>query len=238
MKNILFLLFILVCIQINAQELTGPELLDKAIAYHDPNSNWNNFKGSLYIELEMPDRPNRSSEVVIDLPKEFFSLKETRGDTTTQRTVNKGLCSFSLNGKDKLSEEQLKRYRGDCERSTMMKNYYTYLYGLPMKLKDPGTNIDPKVQRKTFKGKEYLVLKVSYDKTVGKDTWYFYFDPETYAMQVYQFFKDETKNDGEYILLSETIRVNGIEMPKNRAWYYNNNDGYLGTDRLTPNKKI
>ncbi|MCV6629519.1 MAG: DUF6503 family protein, partial [Flavobacteriaceae bacterium] len=61
---------------------------------------------------------------------------------------------------------------------------------------------------------------------------YFYFDPDTYAMEVYQFFHDETKNDGEYILLTETKEISGIKMPKNRAWYYNKDNTYLGTDKL------
>ncbi len=101
-----------------------------------------------------------------------------------------------------------------------------------MKLKDPGTIIFPKTERKSFKGKEYLVLKVTYKKDVGKDTWYFYFNPETYALEVYQFYHDETKNDGEYILLTDESEINGIKMPKNRAWYYNLDDKYLGTDML------
>jgi hypothetical protein len=107
-----------------------------------------------------------------------------------------------------------------------------------MKLKDAGTIIDPIVQRKTFKAKEYLVLKVTYDEGVGSDTWYFYFDPKTYAMEVYQFFKDEAKNDGEYILLSELQVINEIKIPKVRAWYYNKNNGYLGTDKLISAKKL
>jgi hypothetical protein len=106
-----------------------------------------------------------------------------------------------------------------------------------MKLKDEGTIIDTKVERKTFKGKAYLVLKASYDKTVGSDVWFFYFDPKTYAMEVYQFFKTDDKgalklDTGEYILLSETAIINDIKMPKVRAWYYNKDDTYLGTDLL------
>ena len=73
-----------------------------------------------------------------------------------------------------------------------------------MKLKDKGTVIHEKVKAKKFKGKDYLVLKVTYDENVGKDTWYFYFNPKTYAMEVYQFFKDESKNDGEYIFYYPT----------------------------------
>ena len=53
---------------------------------------------------------------------------------------------------------------------------------------------------KTFKGKEYLVLKATYDEAVGKDVWYFYFDPETYAMEIYQFFRmDDDGNQKIFI---------------------------------------
>lgn len=118
----------------------------------------------------------------------------------------------------------------NCERAKMFKNYYIYLYGWPMKLKDKGTIINQKVTTKTCKGKEYLVLKANYSKEVGKDIWCFYFDPETYAMEVYQFFHDESKNDGEYILLSEEEIIEDIKIPKIRKWYYIKEDGYLGTD--------
>ncbi len=114
-----------------------------------------------------------------------------------------------------------------------MKDYYTYLYGLPMKLNDPGTNLDPKTEKKTFKGKDYLVLKVTYDAEIGKDTWYFYFDPTTYAMEVYQFYQDESKNDGEYLILKGLESIEGIKMPQTRAWYMNKDDKYLGTDTLS-----
>ena len=109
-----------------------------------------------------------------------------------------------------------------------------------MKLRDPGTIISEAVETKNFKGKDYLVLKTSYDKGVGTDVWYFYFNPKTYAMEVYQFFRtDEDGNakldTGEYILLNEEAIVNGIKMPKVRAWYYNKDDTYLGTDTLVEN---
>jgi len=124
-----------------------------------------------------------------------------------------------------------------CDRASLYKNYYSYLYGLPMKLKDPGTNLSDTVDKKTYKGKDYLVLKVTYDASVGSDVWYFYFNPKTYAMEIYQFFKTddngkEKTDTGEYILLSEEAVVNGIKMPKVRAWYYNKDDKYLGTDSL------
>lgn len=217
---------------VKSQELTGQQLLEKAIAYHDPNGNWNTFNGTLNVTMETPKNADRVSVININLPQEYFYVKATRNAKTTEYTVKKDTCLIAFNGETNISEAVAKENNLSCERANLYKNYYTYLYGLPMKLTDEGTQIDPKVTKKTFKGKEYLVLKVTYAETVGKDTWYFYFDPKTYAMEVYQFFKDETKNDGEYILLTEEVIVNDIKMPKKRAWYYNNDNGYLGTDIL------
>ncbi|NER19037.1 DUF6503 family protein [Spongiivirga citrea] len=231
-KSIPFLLLLFAFKTIQGQELTATKLLDRSIAYHDPEGNWKQFQSILHINLEMPDRPTRKSEVYLNLPKQVFGLKTIQDTITTYRKLENGKCSFSLNGKTELDSTEIKKHRADCERTTMYRNYYTYLYGLPMKLKDPGTIIDPKVEKREFKGKEYLVLRATYDKNVGTDEWYFYFDPETYALKVYQFYKDKTKNDGEYILLTDELETNEIKLPKTRVWYYNNNDGYLGTDDL------
>ena len=216
-----------------SQEISGRQLLEKTIEYHDPNNNWKSFKGKLYITMETPKAEDRISEISMNLPSEYFKLIWKRDGNKAIQIVEKDSCSISLNGGTEISEENIKELRLTCDRTKMMKDYYTYLYGLPMKLKDPGTIIHPKTQKRTFKGKEYLVLKVNYEESVGGDTWYFYFDPETNAMEVYQFFREESKNDGEYILLTGIETINDIKMPKTRAWYYNKDDKYLGTDILT-----
>lgn len=231
-KVILVLFGFLIFGNTQAQEITGNQLLEKAIAHHDPHNSWKKFKGKLFITMETPDGSDRVSEIRMNLPAEYFKLLWKKHGNSVTQIVDKDSCSISLNGSTEISEENIKELRLTCTRTKTMRDYYTYLYGLPMKLKDQGTLIEPKTQKKTFKGKEYLVLKVNYSEPVGEDTWYFYFDPTTYAMEVYQFFHDESKNDGEYILLSGEETVNEIKMPKNRAWYYNKDDKYLGTDIL------
>ena len=229
-----FLLPLLICFcsTVIGQNLTGSELLKKAIEYHDPNGNWSTFNYIFSVTMTTPDAPDRISNITINLPKQFFKVVAAKNGLTTEYTIDKGLCEIKLNGKSNLTEEELKSNNLSCDRAKMYKNYYTYLYGLPMKLEDDGTIIHEKVETKIFKGKTYLRLKVTYDETVGSDTWYFYFDPKTYAMEVYQFFHDETKNDGEYILLSGIETIGGINMPKVRAWYTNKENNYLGTDSL------
>lgn len=237
LKNKLTILFVLgLTFALHAQ-LTGKQLLENAIAYHDPNGNWENFKGIFNVEMSSPNASKRKSRITINLPKAYFEVVAKRDSVTTTYVVNNAKCQMQYNGKI-LDSTEAKEKKMSCDRATLYKNYYTYLYGLPMKLEDLGTVLNTKVEQKTFKGKSYLVLRVTYDKTVGKDVWYFYFNPKTYAMEVYQFFKTdkngkELPTTGEYILLSEEEHINGIKMPKKRAWYYNKDDAYLGTDVLT-----
>lgn len=226
-----------ICFTGFSQNLTSTELLNNAIKYHDPHNNWVTFNDTLLVTMESPKSSKRVSNIIINLPEEYFYVKAKRDTLTTEYTINKKNCSIAINGNKNPSEDLLKANGLSCERANLYKNYYTYLYGLPMKLKDAGTIIDNKIERKTFKGKDYLVLKVTYTEQVGKDVWYFYFDPKTYAMEVYQFYKTDENgkikpNSGEYILLTETVVISDIKMPKNRAWYYNKDDGYLGTDIL------
>ena len=226
-------LFHIICF---GQNLTGEELINKSIAYHDPNNSWSRFAGDLNITMETPNRAPRVSTITLDLQKQYFKNEYGRDGNTITQEINKKNCSVLLNKSQEFTAEEEKTYRLSCEQAKRTRDYYTYLYGLPMKLKDPGTLINPKVEKRSFKGKDYWVAQVNYEKEVGEDTWYFYFDPSTFALEVYQFYHDESKNDGEYILLTEESEVNGIKMPKNRAWYYNKDDVYLGTDFLFKNQ--
>jgi len=237
MKKVIVFASFLVIISSCQNTLTSEQILENAIAYHDPESEWPSFNGTLNVTMETPKQTNRESEIIINLPEDYFYVKAVRDTLKTEYTLDKGKCTIALNGKTELSKSELFSNGLTCDRAKMYSNYYTYLYGLPMKLKDPGTNIESEYEIKTFKGKEYLVIKATYDETVGSDIWYFYFDPETYAMEIYQFFKtDESGNmiddSGEYILLTDETIVSNIKMPKVRAWYYNKDDGYLGTDTL------
>lgn len=225
-------LFVLSLTATGAQQLKAEELLQKTMEYHDPKANWQDFIGSFKVTMEYADKTRRQSNIQLNFPARFFSLEVQQDNATYRFTLAKDSCEISLNGTKNISEENSKKYRLSCERAAMYKDYYSYLFGLPMKLNYPGTQIDPVVALTEFKGKVYLRLKVTYDPEVGKDIWYFYFDPNTFAMEAYQFFHDESKNDGEYILLSGLETINGIKMPKTRAWYYNKDDAYLGTDIL------
>ena len=226
-KQVLFL-FLLLSIAAFSQQITGNQLLEKAIHFHDPKGNWKTFNGELFVTMKTPDQIKRKSEIRINLPKEYFYIKSYKDASTEEYTVNKGICSKVVGGNKNPSNDPKKT----CKRANLYKDYYTFLYGLPMKLKDEGTIVHQKVAKKIFNGKEYWVLKVTYDENVGKDRWFFYFNPKNYEMEAYQFFKKE-ENSGEFILLSGLEIIQEIKMPKTRDCYYNKDNRYLGTDLLS-----
>lgn len=228
-----FLFFISITLSF-AQEMNSETLLEKSIAYHDPGGFWPTFEGAFQVKMQRPDGRERLSTIRLNFPKQFFHLFVEQGGTNTTYQIDKENCTLLHNGNASFDTETQEKFRLRCDYANKMKNYYTYLYGLPMKLRDPGTQISPKVNRKTFQGKTYWVMEVLYDESVGSDQWYFYFDLETFALKAYQFYHDTEKNDGEYVVLAEEETIAGIKMPKKRAWYYNTEGIYLGTDILIP----
>ncbi len=234
MRQIGFLFFLIGFLKpIHCQKLNADALLNKTIQYHDPNSLWNEFKASFFVTMESAEGSLRKSKINLDLKHSFFNLSVTVNENQWTSSIDRGVCKLSFNGSEVINPEIEKKFGLNCERALMYRNYYTYLYGLPMKLKDPGTIISPKVLEKTINGLSYWVLKVNYKPEVGSDTWYFYFDKNSYALKRYQFFHDESKNDGEYIILEKELEIAGIRMPKNRSWYYNSDNTYLGKDILS-----
>ena len=218
------------------QNMTGKELLSKSIKYHDPKGKWNKVKMTLNLKQDSPDRPQRLTTSKWNNKKGTFWQKDASDGNVVIRSLKNDECTHELNGKKSFSAEEIKKHRLECKWTKFWRDYQTYLYGLPMKLNDPGTTIYEQVEKTTFQNKECWQLKVSYKEPVGHDTWYFYFHPQTYALIGYRFYHDESKNDGEYITLEDEVVVKGIRLPRDRKWYFNIDDKFLGTDYILSGK--
>ena len=138
---------------------------------------------------------------------------------------------MTLDGRSEVTEEEKKTHRLSCERLTTMANYYTYLWGLPMKLRDPGTVLG-RVTATTFEDRLSTTSGSPTKPRVGEDIWYFYFDRETFALVGYRFYHDEAKNDGEVIFLEDEVAAEGLRLPKKRTWVTHKDEKILGTDTL------
>lgn len=218
--------------QQDSLQITATEVLDKSVAYHDPDNNWSTFDGTFKVLMEMPEKPERLSTIQINLPKEKFSLTATTVGKSTSYYVNKDSVNVVKDGEivEDISAN-------DRDRAMMMKDYYTYLYGLPMKLKDNGTIVHDQVEKVWFWNINAYKIKVTYTADVGSDVWYFYFDVDDYALKAYQFFKTDDQGEiiedsGEYILISNPKTIDGIKIPAERRWYYNKNTWFLASDTI------
>lgn len=232
MRNYLLLIFLFNITSTFAQDITGAALLERSIQYHDPNGNWQSFEGTLQLSQDTPKRKDEKATVYFNNKTGFFKHTKAGEDGIVERSVNNDSCYFYLNNSTDIDSSLIKKHRLNCKRNKLLRNYYLYLYGLPMKLKDDGTIVNQRVNLANFQGIECLALKVNYKPEVGDDVWYFYFDKVTYALIGYRFYHEESKNDGEYITLSGEKIINEIRIPKVRKWYYNKDDKYLGTDTL------
>lgn len=232
--NTRILLVLLFCFssQLFFAQQTATDLLSKSIAFHDPNNNWEKFNAELNFNVIVPEKPDTKRKAIINNEQQSFSFfaQYEEGLLTYQAKQDKGTAKW--NDSEEIPEDMAKKYRISPQRAIMYRDYYTYLYGMPMKLKDFGTIIHPEVENVEFHGKNYNRIRVTYAPEVGDDIWYFYFNPVSNALEAYQFFHEEAKNDGEYILFEELKEIQGVKFPRIRKWYYNKDEKFLATDEL------
>jgi AraC-like DNA-binding protein len=127
---IILLLFSIGCTkQFPETLLTGPEIIERSIRYHDLNGAWSELKASFLIQDSLPaGKDSRFYE---------FSLDNSQSKMVYRI---KGLNYIVWNDSVQVFEGEVEN-----ERALRMRNYYTYLWGLPMKLTDPNTRIEEKV---------------------------------------------------------------------------------------------
>jgi hypothetical protein len=207
-------------------------LVEQAITFHDPQGLWQDGVFRLELEETRPEGPSRETTLLIDNAAGRFEITTQRDGAQIDGVLTSDGCQLRLDGSEQFGDEEREKYRLTCEHLEWLRNYYAYLWGLPMKLRDQGTNLDPEILDTTYRGETVQALRVTYDPEVGSDVWYFYLDPETHALIGYRFFHDETAGDGEYIILEGRIEAKGLRLPRSRAWYTNAEDRYLGTDTL------
>ncbi len=200
-----------------AQNLSANEIINNSIKYHDPSGQWDSFQQTLVFKSERPNGPDRDNIVEIDNTRGYFKNTEEGNDMGVL------LDSCFQVPADKT-----------CDNAKRMRNYYLYLWGLPMKLKDSGTQIDERYWEEELEGNNYYVVRVPYDQ----DIWFFYIDKQTFAMRAYKFYKDEPAKKGEIIYLDEEVVINEMRIPKRRKWVTTPDGRLLGTDILVSAKSL
>ena len=210
MKKFSLLLCLLPLLSFSQQD--AKLLLAKAVSYHDPNDSWSKLKTTFRFTETRPTGPDRNTTVKID---------NTQGSVTINRNDEE---IYEVRG------DSVKVVKGDRDkdRGITLRNYYLYLWGLPMKLYDESTPAITLAHHEMIINQGCYVLRVPYEA----ETYYFYFSKESGRMLQYKFYKDETAGKGELIKLEDEITIQGMKIPQKRSWYTLPEMKYLGTDIL------
>ena len=218
--------------QILTGQILASEVLEKSIQHHDPNDILRSEKVTFHFLETRPGGSDRKTTVTIDYSEEYYHVNREVDGATIVMEWDKGATKFRLNGNDSPSPQEMEEFRLNADYLNRMKNYYRYLWFLPVTLLDPGTILHESWEMTDFFGKKCIELKATYEEGVGGDTWYFYFHPDNFALQGYRFYHDESANDGEYILLDGTVVNEGVTIPQSRNWYTHKEGKFLGMDTL------
>jgi hypothetical protein len=217
---------------------SAEQALARAIAFHDPEGAWASARFELDLEESRPDGTVRRSRVGFDNAAGRFELRREHEGRLQEFAVAGDRVEVRLDGSADLEPSVAEELGLTPERALFWRDYYLYLYGLPMKLRDPGTLLDPEVRTVELDGRAALRLRVTYEEEVGGDTWYFYLAPESFELLAYRFHHDESKNDGELITLEGVVPVSSMRLPRERTWTTNDEGELLGVDTVVDARPI
>ncbi len=214
----------LFCLSANvySQEITPEEIIAKSIELHDPDSNWSKLNADININslIYKDDRVDTTEQVLkMDLYHGLFEMHYQRDGQMINLHKDLHTCYGNVDHPEQVDEAWLKKNKVNCERAEMFDSYYRYLLGMPMKLRDEGTIIDPVVIEEDYDGVKYYIIKVTYEKEVGSYTWLFYFNHYTYQLELSQFSKDGTFNSGETIEYGNYQDHQGMKLTGQLIWY-------------------
>jgi len=176
MRTVRSILVLSLCLFLGGPLLAGEaeNWLNRSIQYHDPGGAWADSAWSFEITESRPNGADRKTALRISPGGEDFAWITERDGRRLEGRLDESGCVLRLDGSEEISDADRERFRLNCDRLRWLRDYYGYLWGLPMKLRDPGTVLDPEVARVQVGGRDRVALRVTYRAGVGEDTWYHY----------------------------------------------------------------
>jgi hypothetical protein len=224
MKNIqtIFVFLILLsfasCSETTTTILTPRKIVENAVKFNDPNNNWKSLHANFSFESAFKHNPFpvENLEIEINVPKNEFRYSNSERDF--EAIYKKDTC-------ETISKQ------GNCNNYAWTKDFYTYVWGLPMKLQDPQTNIISFFTIENINKHPCYKVGVKYPN----EDFDFYFKCSNFELLAFSFSKNDSSGHSEFVELKGLYAFNNIKFPETRTWKDNNTQKTLGTNTV---KKI
>ena len=223
-------LFFQLIASIATAQMTSQILLKKTMQHHDPQGNWTRFHQSIHFRISIPNQADTFSIVELDNRRRYFKYIAYDGKRRVEKGFNDQTYFATIDGKTTKSADEIKRFRLNREKVSELRDFFTYLLGMPMRLTDNGAQLSPKIRRETFNGVDCWVLRVDYAPSVGEESWLYYIDQKNFAMRGSRFMRNGNPKNGAYMVFEGETTVQNINLPTTRHWFWNEDDHFLASE--------
>jgi hypothetical protein len=230
MKKIIFIwLFLLPIFSLAQNEL--PTSLKEAIKKADPENVFSEMIFHMRIQEPRVGNPERFSNVFLNKGTGAFRLERNREDKIAAYIIKEdGTNEVTLDGCQKFTEVEAKTYWLDPKINYRYKEYYKYLFGLPIILNDAERFKFISSEETSWKGQEAITYTFNLTTPIFSPQWKLTFTKEDHVLQRLDFYDPENPEEGEYLLFYGKHQVGSITIPRMKHWYDKKNDEYLGSD--------
>ena len=200
------------------------EILDKAIAFHDPMNKWADYKGKILLTTTFADGRFSGGEAIeISTDDNFY--KVINQSSGIIQGIENGNCYIEMNGKRSNAAGQT----SDIQRR---KTWHYFHFNPLEELKASGLVLDDKAKKTNFNGKDCYILKFSYvagkpvDENYRDTTWEILVDASDFSMAGFRAL--EPLNI--YAVFSGLLTINDIKLPLCRVYYNSPDDSFYMVD--------
>lgn len=199
------------------KKLSSEEIISKSIQFHDPHSHWSKFQATMNFESSF----SWNDSIPEHLELTFDNFNNHFNYINHDRKVEIDFHPDSCKG---IPQNEL------CNSYAWTYKFYPYVWGLPMKLKDPGIQPEKGIKKTALKNDSVWEIQVNYEA----ENFWFYFDDQNYQLRAFKFIKNDTSAHGEIVILDKLQEVQSINFPKHKTWL-NLDSSLIGTNELIKN---
>jgi hypothetical protein len=213
MRNFgLIIISFLMLFSCNKKPETAIQIIDKSIEFHDPENEWENLFATFSFNSSFSFNDSIPEELNITIDNLYNDFTYRNADRKVEIQYTEDSCKL-------ISDN------GSCEGYAWTKNFYTYVWGLPMKLKDPNIKPIPEWNLDTINNYPCYAVYVNYEA----ENFTYYIDQVDFQLRAFQFLKNDNSGKGEIIHLEGLIEYKDFQFPKKRIWLHLNGDT-IGTN--------